>query len=131
VGGGLVEDHDPRLGQQEAGNREALALAAGEAVATLPHHRVETVGERLDQCRQAGFAQRVPQLLLGSVGRGEEEVLPDGVVEEVPVLGHHAERFPQRAERQVPHVDARQAHRAGVDVVEAREQRGDGRLSGA
>ena len=98
MGGGLVEDHHSRLGQQEAGDGEPLTLAAREAVAPFPHHGVEPVGQRLDQRRQPGLAQRVPQLVVTGLGGGEAEVLPDGVVEEVPVLGHHAQRLPQRLE---------------------------------
>ena len=46
VGGRLVEDDDPRLGQQQPGDRQALALAAGQAVAALADDGVEAVGER-------------------------------------------------------------------------------------
>ena len=42
--GGLVEDDDPRRLQEQAGDGDALFLAAREAVAALADHSVEAVG---------------------------------------------------------------------------------------
>ena len=44
VGGGLVQDDDAGAGEEEAGDRQALALAAGEAVAALADDGVEAIG---------------------------------------------------------------------------------------
>ena len=44
--GGFVEDQDARVDQQGAGNRDALALAAGEGLAAFADQRVI--------CRAAG-----------------------------------------------------------------------------
>src|SRR5947209_2461435 len=41
----LVEDQDGRVAQDRAGDRDALLLAAGEAVAALADYRVVAVGD--------------------------------------------------------------------------------------
>ena len=64
VGGRLVEDHDPRLGQQQPGDRQALALAARQPVAALADHGVETVGQRAHEPRQPGLVERRPQVVV-------------------------------------------------------------------
>ena len=49
VRGRLVEDHDPRLGEQQPGDGQPLPLTARQPVAALAHDRVEPVGQRPDQ----------------------------------------------------------------------------------
>ena len=44
-GGGVVEDQHARVGEQRAGDRQALALAAGERQAALADPRVEALGQ--------------------------------------------------------------------------------------
>ena len=128
---GLVEDHDAWLGQQQAGDRQALPFTAGQSVAALADDRVEAVGERAHEVGQPGLLERGPQLGVGGVRRGVAQVGPDRVVEQVPVLGDDADRVADRLERQVAHVDAGQAHGARVGVVEPGHERGERRLAGA
>jgi len=56
---GLVEDENPRIGHDGAGDGNALFLAAGEAHASLAHDRVVLVGESLgkfvDVCDMCGL----------------------------------------------------------------------------
>ena len=47
--GGVVEDQDARVGEQRAGDRDALALAARQRQAALADARVVAVGQRLDE----------------------------------------------------------------------------------
>ena len=65
VGGRLVEDHDPWLGEQQAGDRQPLALAARQPVAALADDGVEAVGQRPHQRAEAGLVERRPQLVVG------------------------------------------------------------------
>jgi hypothetical protein len=51
-------------------------------------------------------------------------------VEEVAVLGDHADRAPQVGGGQVAHVDVAEGDRAGVGVVQPGDERGDGGLAG-
>ena len=122
--GGLVEDDHPRPGQEQAGDREALAFAAGEPVAALPHHRVQAVGQRGEQLAEPGAVQGVDQLGVGGVRGGVAQVGRDRVVEQVPVLGDDADRAAHGRERQVAHVDPAQ-----LDGAARRRRRAAGRAS--
>jgi hypothetical protein len=45
MGGGLVEHHDPWLGEQHPSDGQPLPLPAGEPVAAFPDDRLEAVGQ--------------------------------------------------------------------------------------
>src|SRR3546814_5568882 len=60
----------PRPGQQQPGDRQPLTLAAGQPVAALADHGVETVGQGVEQVPQPGPAHCLDDL--GVVRRSEE-----------------------------------------------------------
>ena len=102
----LVEDHDPRLGEQQPGDRQPLALAAREAVAALADDGAETVRQRGDQAVEADLAEHVPQVGVGRRRIGVAQVLAHRVVEQVAVLGDDTDRRTQVVEPEIAHVDA-------------------------
>ncbi len=131
VCGGLVEDHYPWPCQQEPGDGQALAFAAGQPVAAFADDGLQPVGQTLDEVGEPGAAQRIPQVVLGSLRACQQEVRADRLVEQVPVLGDHPERRADGLGGQLADVDPGQAHRAGVDVVEPGRQLRDRGLPGA
>ena len=66
----------------------------------------------------ASRLRRRDELLVGGVGVGVAQVVADRLVEEVRVLRHDTDRRAQRVEREVAHVVAVDAHRAGRHVVQ-------------
>ena len=72
MGGRLVEDEHRRIREQRAGDRQALALAAGELAALLADERLQPVGQRRDPVVEPGAPKRVVQLVLRRLraGRG-------------------------------------------------------------
>jgi hypothetical protein len=60
VGGRLVEQHHLRSREQEAGDREPLALAARQPVAALADHGVEPSGSDRTSSVEAGALERLP-----------------------------------------------------------------------
>src|SRR6478736_6819973 len=91
VGRGLVEHHDGRRLEQEAGDREPLPLSPAEPVAPVAHDRVEAVGQRPHQRRDLRGLEGGPDVGLGRRGTGVEQVGADRVVEHVRVLGDVAD----------------------------------------
>ena len=77
AGGRVVQDQDARLGEEGAGDRHALALAAREGEAALAHERVEPVRQVLDQLGEAGLLGGAPDLLLARLGTGVGDVLAE------------------------------------------------------
>ena len=128
---GLVQHHDVGRLEDEAGQGDALLLAAREPVAPLADDGVEAVGQLADQVADLRLGQGVQDLGLARLRAGVQEVGPQRVVEEVRVLGHHADHVAHRGHGGVPHVDAAEAHRPRRHVVEARHQVRDGRLAGS
>ncbi len=100
-----------------------------QPVAPLTHDRVEAVGRGRDEVGEAGACQDVPELLVPGVRPAQGEIATDGVVEQVTVLRDHADRLTQRPEGQVTDVDAGEANGAAIDVVRARDERGDRRFA--
>ena len=88
----LVEDHDRRVLEQQPGDRQALLLAARQAVAALADDGVVAVGERGDRVVDARRPARRDELVVGGVGLGVAQVVADRLVEQVRVLGDDADR---------------------------------------
>jgi hypothetical protein len=59
----LVEDQDARIGDQGAGNGDALALAAGKAAAALAYDGVVALGQLKDEIVRARQRRRGDDLL--------------------------------------------------------------------
>ena len=132
VRGGLVEDDDARPGEQQAGDRQPLTLAAGEPVAALADHRVEAVGQRARRGRPAGPGAARPTARRRSApGRASSRLARSDSWNRWPscVTSPSAPRIASNDE--VADVDTADPDRARVDVVEAGEQRGDRRLARA
>src|SRR5205085_5137889 len=83
---GLVEDQDPRVGQQGARERDQLSLAEREARAALTELRVVALLEPLDELVGADRPRRGDDLLVGCTGPAEGDVLGDGAREEEAFL---------------------------------------------
>ena len=130
VGRGLVEHHDVGRLEDEAGQGDPLLLAPRESVAPLADHRVQPVGQPCGQVADLRQLQGSQELLLRGLRARVGEVGPEGVVEEIRVLGHHTHDIAHRRHGGVAHVGAAQAYRTLGHVVQAGHQRRDGRLAG-
>jgi hypothetical protein len=131
VGGGLVQDDDRRRLEQQPGQGHALLLAAGQPVAAVAGHGVETRRQRGDQIPDPSGPARLDQFRLGGTGSGVGQVGPDRVVEQVGVLRDDADRVVQRLQGHVPHVMPVDPHGAGGDVVQPGHEVSDRGLPGS
>ena len=64
-GRGFVENEDRRIGEQRAGDRQPLALPAGEPRAALAEHGGIAVGELADEAVRVRRARRSLDLRIG------------------------------------------------------------------
>ncbi len=90
AGGGFVEDQNSRVGQDGAGDGDALALAAGKFDAAFADDGVVFVFEILGEFVDAGDAAGFEDLFFGGAGAGEGDVFFDAAIEEEGVLQDHA-----------------------------------------
>ena len=84
--GRLVEDDQPRVGEERPGDRESLALAAAQSDAVLADRRVVAHREGRDEGVGAGLARGRPESVVRRVGPGQAEVVGDRAVEQVRSL---------------------------------------------
>src|SRR6185312_10639184 len=126
--GGVVEHQNGRVDQQGPGDGDALALAARERVAPLTYDRLVTIRQLPDE--GVGPGGHGGGLDVGEVGVGPAvgDVVPHRHGEEEGLVEHDADLSPQAVEGQVAHVVAVDDHGPVVDVVEAGQHPGHGRL---
>ena len=130
-GGGIVEHQDRRRRQKAAGDRQALALAAGKGDAAftdqglIAKRQADDVIVKLGRFGGAGDAVAIgPGIAIGDIpfDRGGEH---EGV------LLDDADGAAQRLQGDVPDILPVDGDAPAGDVVEAGNQMGDGRLAAA
>jgi len=117
----VVEQVNARLADQRAGDREALALAAGKVAAALSHGGRQALRQRGNEIGGLRHIERVPEFLVDGVGAPEAQVAGDAAGEQPGLLRDEPDHAPQRRQRQLAHVDAAHLHAATGHV----EQPGD------
>jgi hypothetical protein len=121
-GGRVVEDQDPRVGEEGARDREPLALPAGEREPALAHARVVAVGQLGDEAGRLGALGRALDGLPARVRIRVGDVVRDRVREQERVVVDDRDLPPQRGEVDPAQVGAVDPHAALRRVVEARQQ---------
>ena len=124
----VVEHEDRRVDEQRAGDRHALALAAGKRVAPLPDDRVVAIGHADDELVGVGRLGCGDDLFDRGVGFAVGDVVPDRDREQERLVEDEADVCPQALERVLTHVLAVDVERALGHVVGAVQQSADGRL---
>ena len=119
---GLVQDQNLRVLQNDPGDAEALLFSAGKLQPPVADYGVIAVGLGSDEVVQIGYKAGGIQFLLGGIFLGVKQVFADGAVEEVAVLGHHADAGAEILKVKIPHVDARDLHTAAKHIVEPGDQ---------
>ena len=105
-----------------ARDRQALALAAGQARGVLAHLGLQAVGQALDEFQQVGGGERVADLLLARLAqRAVADVGGDGVVEQHHVLADQRQMRAQAAQRQVVDGHVVDQDGSGLGQHEARQ----------
>src|SRR5699024_5163135 len=116
--GGVVQDQDPGLLQQGAGDAQALFLAARNVGAALLDPGVVFLGELLDELVGLGQAAGLLHLGVGGVGVAPAQVVLDGAREQHVLLQHHGHLVAQGLQVVLAHVYAAHLHAAFGDVVQ-------------
>ena len=120
----VVEQVDLGAAHQGAGDRQPLALPAGDVGAALRDRRVQPCRHRPHEVGGLRDLQRRPQLVVGGV-----RVLPyrrlrrDRAGEQVRPLRHVARCAPQLLRVELAHVDPVHGDRSRGDVEQPRHQR--------
>src|SRR6266513_3666987 len=127
----LVQDQHRAVLQEGAGNSDALALAARELDAALPHPGVVPLGEPDDELMGVGRLRRRDQVALARPRPGVSNVRGDAGREEHRILRYYRELAAQILKPEVAEVNAVEPDLTLCRVVEPREQADQRALAGA
>lgn len=128
--GGLVEDQDRGIGEEGAGDRDPLPLAAGE-LAVLTDHRVVASRELVDAARDLRGLGRAAYVLVRCLGMCEPDVVPDRGTQQPGVLEDEGDLLVELCARHLAQVHPGDRDPAGGGVGEAGQQLGQRRLARA
>ena len=120
--GGLVQDQHRGVAVERAGDRQALALAAGQAGAFLAQHLVITLRQLGDEVGGKGGLGGGAHAGGVGIGVGVGDIGRDGVVEQHHVLAHHRQLLTVIVQAVVGDGGAVEQDVAVVAAVEARDQ---------
>ena len=130
-GGGLVQNKDGRIFQENAGNGHPLLLAAGEHGAPLAHLGLEAVGHVQDVVVDLRPLGGLHDLGLGGVRPAVADVVVDGAGKEKDILLDDPDIGPQGVLGEGAHVLSVHQHPAPGDIVEPGDELAQGGLAAA
>ena len=128
---GFVENQQRGRGEQCAGQREPLPLAARQPDAAVSDHRVEALRQLRDEVLGGRGVQAAPNLRVACRGTRPEHVAADRVVKQESVLRDVADAAAPCRQAPVVHRRAVYEHASLGRRQQAHRQVGEGRLSGA
>lgn len=101
---GLVEQQDRRIGVESTGQRQSLALAAGEIGTVLVQVREEALRQRLDEFQHADLAANPQDALHVGLVVARGKVLKHRAGEQVGLLRHHRHVPAQAGQLEIPEI---------------------------
>ena len=93
-GGGLIQNENRRVFQEDAGDGHPLLLSAGQHDASLTHIGLEAVRHVHDIVVDLRPLGRLDDLILGGIGPAIADIVQDGAGEEEHVLLDDADVLP-------------------------------------
>ena len=100
--GCLIKHQDARILQNDPRQRDALFFSPAQAITSLPDNCLVPVGQVHDEIVDVGSFRSFFDFRLAGIQLGIEQVRPDGIVEQVGFLGHHADLRGERGQADIP-----------------------------
>lgn len=120
--GSFVQYKDRCVGQNGARDRDTLALATGEFDAALPHHRVEAVGQLLDEFERVRLFRSSNDLFAGCIGFAVEVFSRMLRLKEQRLLRHIGDLAAQALLRTLRDILAIDEHFALLNIGKAQQE---------
>ena len=130
VGGWLVQQQEGRIVEERSGQTQPLPLSAGQAVAQLGNLRIIALGQACDKIMDGGLFAGHDNLLVGGIQLGQAQIIADGIVEQVGILGHKAFHSTEVIGVNFLHASAGDGNHALPDLPEAHKELQKRGLSG-
>src|SRR6266542_2732990 len=129
VGGGLIEHEHGRIREQGPGQGEPLAFTAGQGRAVRADAGIPALRQGTDPWQQPGASGRRGQLVVGCAGPGHAEIVTDGGIEDVRILGAAADQAAHLIGGIAGQAGAVQGDGTADGVAEAQQHGGRGGLA--
>ena len=126
----LVQQHDRRVFEQCTGDRDALALTAGQLGAVLSDHGVVALRHTVHELVAVGGTRGRKHFLIGGVTTPEADVSHHRVVKEQHVLEHNGVVAQQHLGIHARNIHATHGNLARSGIPKARGQAAHRRLTG-
>ena len=130
-GGRLIQDHNRRVCHSRPGNGDQLPLPLGQAAAVSGKHRIIAMGQHPDKAVRIGQLRRRDTFLIGSIQLAVPDIVHYRTGKQVHILQYHTEGTAQGRFRDPADINAVVSDGTLLDIIEAVDQVGDGRLSGS
>ena len=130
-GSRLVQDHDGRIGDCRAGDRNELALPLREVGSLVAQHGIVSFGQPRNKVVRVGEFRRLNALFVRRVQFAVTDILHDSARKEVGILQHNAHGAAQICLFDLIDIDAVVTDLAVGNVVEAVQKVGDRSLTRA
>ena len=131
AGKSVIQDQDPGITDDRAGNGRALFLSAGESDAALADHGRKTGRELLKFAPDVRRLRRLEHLCFAGLRSTKRNILANRLAEEKRLLGNEADVRAQQLERIIADRAAVNQNRSRGCIVKPRDQIDQGRFSGA
>src|SRR5699024_9669096 len=89
----FIQKQDRAVFQNGAGNRNALALPAGQKVSVLAGRRIIALLHLADEAVTISLPAGSLDFLFRGIGTGVSDIVPDGIVKEKYILIYHRDLF--------------------------------------
>ena len=131
VRGRLVEDHERRVAQERARERDPLPLAGRQAPPALADDRAVPVRQPGDERVGAGLLGGGTHAVVGRRGVAEPDVVGDGAAKQRRILRHPGDVCAPGRRVARGQVDPTDRHAPARRLAEAEQERGGGALAAA
>ena len=121
-GGGLVQNQNGGILQEDPGDGDALLLPAGEQGAPLAYIGLEALGHGQDVLVDLRLLCRLDDLFHGGAGFAVADVFQNGVGKQEHILLHNADVFVKAALGNLPDVHPVNGDGAGGHIIEPGNQ---------
>ena len=121
-GGGLIQNQNGRILQEDPGNGHALLLTAGEQGAPLAYIGIKSMGHFQNILIDLRLLGRLDHLLHGGIGLSVADVLKNGIGKQEHILLDNANILVQALLGHLADILAIDGDDTGIHIIKARNQ---------
>src|SRR5258706_1407401 len=127
--GCFVENENGRILQEDARNTQSLFLTSRQFHATLTDVRIIPIRQLRNKFMSIRFSGSFYDLIHAGIQLPVADIVRNGASKQIDILLDNTNILAERAQRDVPKVNAIEQDAAAVDIIEARNEGAKSRLA--